>query len=210
MSKFTTIIFVTSDIKLISFQVKPSQTSHTTWQALPSYVQQLVANGLIKENMSLCVILTLLVPKKDRSWRMYVDSCAINKINIHYKFLMPHMYDLLDKISGATIFSNIDLWSKYHEIKIKPRDEWKTAFKTEERLYEWAMMHFGLSNAPSTFIKVINYIIRPFIGRCVIVYFDDILIYRSNTYEKFSTLFIGSSSTPLHQSIYSWHQKCYS
>jgi len=115
---------------------------------------------------------------------MCIDYKRVHAQTRKDKHPLPQLYELMDPLRGADTFSELDLLSGYHQVRVRPSDIPKTAFKTSQGLYEWLVMPFGPSNAPSTFQKVMNDALKEVLGWFVHAYIDDILVFTKEADEK--------------------------
>jgi hypothetical protein len=106
-----------------------------------------------------------------------VDYCALNEVTVKNKYPLSSIDDMFDQLCGACVFSKIDLWSGYHQLKVQECDIPKTAFILRYGLYEFTVMSFGLMNAPAYFMNMMNKVFMEYLDKFVVVFIDDILVY---------------------------------
>jgi hypothetical protein len=147
---------------------------------LKKQLQELLDKGLIRPSTSPWGCPALFVKKKDESMRLCVDYRPLNAVTIKNKYPLPRIDVLFDQLVGAKVFSKIDLRSGYHQIKIRASDIPKTAFSTRYELYEYLVMSFGLTNALAYFMYLMNSVFMLELGKFVVVFIDDILVYSKN------------------------------
>ena len=144
---------------------------------LKKQLEDLVGYKFIQPSKSPFGAPVIFVKKKDGSTRMCIDYRALNKITKKNSYPLPRVDELLDRLNGAKYFSKIDLRSGYHQVRIADEDVEKTAFRTRYGHYEFLVLPFGLTNAPATFMHLMQQVFRPYLDDFVIVFLDDILIY---------------------------------
>ena len=140
-------------------------------------LQELLKKGFIRPSVSLWGVPMLFVKKKDGTLQLCVDYRQLNKMIVKNKYQLPRIDDLFDQLKGAIVFSKIHLRFGYHQLRIKDVDVHKTTFRMRYGHYEFLVMSFGLTNAPATFMDLMNHVFRPYIDLFVMVFIDDILVY---------------------------------
>ena len=174
---------------------------------LKKQLDELLRKGYIRPSSSPWGSPAIFVGKKDGSLRMCIDYRQLNEVTIKNKYPLPRIDDLFDQLSGAKVFSKIDLRTGYHQLKIKREDIPKTAFTTRYGLYEYTVMSFGLTNAPAFFMHMMNKVFMDFLDKFVVVFIDDILIYSKSEEEHKDHLRAVLQRLRNHQ-LYAKFSKC--
>jgi hypothetical protein len=174
---------------------------------LKKKLQELLDNGFIRPSTSPWGCPALFVKKKDESLRLCIDDIPLNAATIKNKYPLPRIDFLFDQLVGARVFSKIDLRSGYHQIKIQASDISKTAFSTRYGIYEFLVMSFGLTNAPTYFMYLMNSVFMPELDKFVVVFIDDILVYSKNKEEHAGHLHVVLQRLREHH-LYAKLSKC--
>ena len=159
---------------------------HSMLKVMESQCQEMLSQGVIEPCASAWRSPTLLVRKKDDSFRYVIDYRNINKITVKDKFPLPRIDTVLNSLNGARIFTTLDLKSGYYQVPIRPADRVKTAFSTGSKTYCYRMLAMGLCNAAATFQRLMQTVLEPVLGRCALVFLDDIIVY-SESFEDHVT-----------------------
>ncbi|KAG2190950.1 hypothetical protein INT47_009222 [Mucor saturninus] len=163
-----------------------SRPYRLTWEedkALKMEINHLLELGLIRPSQGLWTSPVFFVKKRDGGLRLVVDYRKLNQLTIKDAFPLPHIDDLLDSLGGATWFSTLDAASGFWQIPVAQDSIEKTGFVTRHGTYEFTVMPFGLTSAPSTFQRTMSIILQQYIGTFVYVFIDDIIIFSKSLSE---------------------------
>jgi hypothetical protein len=162
----------TTPISRLPYKMTPKELTELKIQ-----LKELLDKGYIHLSSSPWGYPSLFVKKKDQSLRLCVDYQPLNAITIKNKYPLLHINILFDQLASVEVFSKVDLYSGYHQIKIRSEDIPKTTFFTRYGLYEYLVMLFGLTNAPAHFMYLMNSMSMSELDKFVLVFINDILVY---------------------------------
>jgi hypothetical protein len=155
----------------------PYKMSPVELKELKIQLQGLLDKGYIHSSISPWGCSVLFVKKKDKELRLCVDYRPLNVVTIKNKYPLPCIDIIFHQLAGAQVFSKIDLYSSYHQIKIHAEDIPKSAFTTRYDLFEYLVISFGLRNAPAHCMYLMNSVFMQELNKFVVIFIDDILIY---------------------------------
>ncbi|GJV88712.1 putative reverse transcriptase domain-containing protein [Tanacetum coccineum] len=124
-----------------------------------------------------------LAPSKMQELSNRYQIEELNKLTVKNRYPLPKIDDLFNQLQGSSVYSKIDLRSGYHQLRVRDEDIPKTTFRARYKHYEFQVMSFGLTNAPTVFMDLMNRICKPYLDKFIIVFIDDILIYFRNKKE---------------------------
>lgn len=165
---------------------RPYRVSAPERAIIQREVDKMLDKGIIEPSSSPWSSPVVLVKKKDNSWRFCVDYRHLNHITKKDVYPLPRIDDALDCLHGAKYFSSIDLRSGYWQIAVDDKDREKTAFVTPDGLYQFKMMPFGLCNAPATFERMMDSLLRGMKWTICLCYLDDVIVF-STTFDDHLT-----------------------
>jgi hypothetical protein len=160
------------------FGCKVYPLSPSEQKELDAFLKENLETGRIRPSKSPMASPVFFIKKKDGALRLVQDYRALNAITIKNKYPLPLISELIEKLCGAKYFTKLDVRWGFNNVRMKPGDEWKAAFRTNRGLFEPLVMFFGLTNSPATFQTMMNDIFRDLIAEgVVVVYLYDILIF---------------------------------
>ncbi|XP_078429554.1 uncharacterized protein LOC144701690 [Wolffia australiana] len=160
---------------------RPYRYSYSHKNILEELMQELLEINVIRHSNSCFTSPALLVKKKDGGFRLCIAYRSLNQMTIPNRFPIPMVDELLEELHGMTIFYKIYLKSVYYQIRMHSDDIYKTAFKTHHGHFEFQVIPFGLSKAPATFQALMNSIFSRHLCKFILVFFDDILVYSTDS-----------------------------
>ena len=160
------------------FRTRSRELAISKRQAVEKEFLDLEVNGVVRRSSSPWASAIHVVTKADGSFRPCGDYRFLNSVTIHDSYPMPLITDIMNSLSGMTIFSKIDLAKAFHQIPVAAEDIEKTAVITPFGLFEYVMMPFGLRNAAQTFQRHIDFVLKDF--SFARPYLDDILVFSSD------------------------------